>query len=74
MVLRDRVGGAIGFIVVLVVLVSWLSAGFLNVSLVWQLVFGVPLLLVLLDYGLLMVGKPSLFGSLANLFRRSNRQ
>jgi uncharacterized membrane protein len=70
---EDRVGGTIGFIAGLVVLVSWLNAGFRNVSLVWQLGLGVPLLLVLADYGLLMIGKASLFRSFADLFRRRRR-
>jgi uncharacterized membrane protein len=70
---EDRVGGTIAFIAGLVVLVSWLHAGFRNVSLVWQLDLGVPLLLVLADYGLLMIGKACMFRSFADLFRRRRR-
>lgn len=62
---RDRIAGAIGFIVGSLVLISWISAGFAELSLVWKLGLGIPFLLVLVDYGMLMIGKGSLFARIA---------
>jgi len=58
---RDRVGGAIGFLAVSVVGTTWLAAGLWRESWGWQVLFWVPLLLILLDYGFMMVGKERLF-------------
>jgi len=57
---RDRVGGAIGFLAASVVGATWLAAGLWREPWGWQVLFWVPLLLVLVDYGLTLLGKERL--------------
>lgn len=65
----DRIAGAIGFAVTVLVLVSWFVAGFGRAGVGWQLGLGIPLLLVLVDYGLMMLGRDGVFAAAARLIK-----
>jgi hypothetical protein len=62
--------GAFGVFVASSVAASWYLKGFWRESIGWQIGLGLPLLLALLDYALLMIGKEGVVPWLRQRIRR----